>query len=114
MSLSSIYNQSANIERNPTPGVADSQGGAVRNWAILLSGTPCMIQALSANERAMYGSDGVEVTHRMFCNPQSEIINERDRVKIGTIVYDIILVDDVAGLSDHLELTLREKRHNDG
>lgn len=102
-------NQTVDIHRASqyAPG---KLGGQLPTFGVLLEDVPCMIQALSASERAILGSEGVEITHRMFCELQSETLTEKDRVVAGSTIYEINLVDDVAGMNHHLELLLTEIR----
>lgn len=103
-----MLNKLATIERVTVPELRDELGAAVVLWETYRENVPIMIQALSANERAMLGSTGVDVTHRGFCNPLGEMLTERDRLSVDGITYEITYVDDVAGLSHHLELGLTQ------
>mgnify|MGYP001575306510 CR=1 FL=1 len=113
MSLGGFLLQACNVERVTNPGSRDSMGGEVAAWGALIANMPCMIQALNANERAMFGGAGVDVSHRLFCEVQTETLTARDRVRVGEIIYGITHVDNVAGLSDHLEITLQEIQHGE-
>ena len=99
-----MLNRKATIERVTVPELRDELGAAVVLWETYLENIPVMVQALSANERAMLGSTGVDVSHRLFMNPLSEALTERDRMEIDDEIYDIHYVDDVAGMGHHWEV----------
>jgi len=101
------------IERVTNPGSRDPYGGEVPAWGTLLVDVPCLVQAMSASERAMFGGTGVDVTHRLFCLPLSETVTARDRIRMGDRLFQISYVDDVSGLADHLEAALTELEHGE-
>jgi hypothetical protein len=58
----------------------------------------------------MMGSDGTEITHRMYCSPVD--ITERDQVVIGGLVYEVVAVNRLPGgvAGHHYEVDLVEYR----
>ena len=111
MSIGAFLPQVCTIQRKAVGRSRDAYGTETDIWGDLLTGVPCMIQAASANERGMMGASGVEVTHRLFCESLSDNPTEADRILVGTATYyEIEMVDNPAGLGDHLEIMLREIR----
>lgn len=107
MSLATLLNQTATIQR-ATYGT-DSLAGRTETWTNV--GTiRCRLRALSARERPMMGSDGTEITHRMYCSPTD--ITERDRVVIDGTVYEVAAVNRLPGgvAGHHYEVDLVEYR----
>lgn len=88
---------------------ASAMGGGAREWTLALLLHPCRLDAVSATERAMSGSTGVAVTHRMYCrNPVGVTVSEKDRWQVAGIMYEVVFVNDVQG--DHMEIDLLELR----
>ena len=110
MSFDSLLNQTCSVERIAAPTTRDAVGGFVTGWASQIASVKCHIQQVSADERSMNGSIGVEVTHKLFCRPTSSAIYETDRIKVGSVIYDIESINNVAGLGHHYEIMLREIR----
>ena len=108
MSFDSLLNTTATIERESSGG-ADDYGGKVRGWSTLLS-FRCNIQPVSGEEKAAAGSQGVAITHKMFARPFPMTVTEKDRVKVGSTIYDIESIGDAAGRGHHVEVKLREVR----
>jgi head-tail adaptor len=102
VSLQSHYNKVAVIERIVSQPLRDAAGAPLKDWGTLIENVGCMIQALDASEIAGMGTIAVDCSHRMFCDIQAETITEKDRVKVGAQIYEIKLVDDVAGMGHHL------------
>lgn len=111
MSLAKLCNQLATIERPDEMPMRGPMGDHTVTWYTLLEDVPCMIQQLSAAEREVFGGEGLDVSHRCFMLLQSETLTEKNRLKVGTQIYEIHLVEDVAALGHHLELLLTEYHH---
>lgn len=108
MIRAALLNRRATIERLSIPSLQDSLGEQVKLWETYRENVPLMIQALNANERAMLGSTGVDVSHRGYMNPLNEALTERDRLLVDGEIYYIGFVDNVAGLNHHWELALSQ------
>jgi len=91
---------------------SDTIGGAVETWTYEDIFIPCRVVALSGTERAMIGSRGVDITHRIFCRPKDEL-NEKDRLE-GDAIYQIEFVNNVDAMGHHMELLCREIRDGGG
>lgn len=105
--LDGLYNQTGQVYRQSE--TVDSMGGVTKNMAAYGDAFPCRIRAMSARERNMSGSTGVDVTHRLYC-AASVTIAEADEVRIGTTVYHVEFVNNPHGAGHHLEVDLRERR----
>jgi head-tail adaptor len=106
MSIESTFDQSMTVQAaTETPG---SMGGTVRTWADAATGIPCRIRLLTASERAMHGSRGLDCTHRIYCSVRE--ITEEQRVVVGGVVYKILVVNNPHRLGHHLEIDVQEQR----
>ncbi len=105
MSFLSMMNATADVTRIAT--TVDAIGGAIETETTPYTDIPCRIDALSATQRAMSGSVGVEVTHRMFCE-SGYTIQDTDTVTSDSVVYDVVYPGDVHG--HHMEIDLKERR----
>lgn len=84
----------------------DSVGGVTRSWTgkRFINGA---LQARRGNEIPRGSKPTVVSTHRFYCDTQIGItITEKDRLKYGTRIFDIVFIDSQVG---HLELDLVEK-----
>ncbi len=107
MSFATLLNQTATI-RSQTPST-DDIGGRVEG-TLTETNVDCRLRALSARERDMSGSEGTDVTHRMYVAPCT--ITEADRVSIGGVLYQVEFVNRVPGgmTNHHYEVDMREYR----
>jgi len=105
-----LLNKTATIQRDDglSTTTQDDLGELTHDWADYYTDWPINIQSLSAEERAMMGSTGVEVSHRGFVNPLGTgyTLTEKDRLVIDSEIYEIIYIDNPAGLDHHWELSL--------
>lgn len=106
--FSKLLTSSATTQRvtNTTSGM----GATKQTWETNLASFPCRIWALRASERAMSGSTGVNVTHKMACDIAD--IVEADRVVSGGVTYEVKFVNNVAG--HHLEVELEQRKPERG
>jgi len=104
MSFFSELNQKADLFR--TTQTQDAIGGTVDSWTKTISLFPCLIQAVTASKRAMSGSIGVDVTHRLY----SAIISvvEKDEVEQSGVRFRVLFVNNVR--NHHMEIDLEELR----
>jgi head-tail adaptor len=99
-------NRTANILR--LTASIDKIGGEMRKWVTVKADLPCRIAPLSGRERAMFGTTGVSVTHRMYCSPAD--ITEVDEIESSGTRYQVVYVGgDSAG--HHMQIDLLELRH---
>ena len=89
--------------------VPDSVGGTTEVWLEEQADVPCRVRALSGSERAMLGSTGVDVSHRVYCRPLADV-NEKDEFRDGDVYYRITHVNDVDKASHHMEIDCQELR----
>lgn len=105
MSFTGLLNQAAIVER--VTSTTDSVGGLVEAWA-MVGEIKCRIVPLSARERAMRGTLGVDVSHKAFCALGD--FTERDRLRVGATIYRITGIRDAAGHGHHWSVDLQEIR----
>ena len=96
----------------------DAIGGQVETWRPTRLFIPCRVMALSLTERAMMGSRGVDVTHRIFMRPDPiRKPNEKDKLEIGGldgVTYQIEGINDVDKMGHHIQADCRELRDGGG
>ena len=105
MSFTAMLNQKADVARITT--AVDAIGGSEETETTPYEDIPCRLDVLSSSERAMSGSQGVEVTHRMFCGA-GFTINDTDTVTVSSTVYEVVHAADTHG--HHMEIMLKERR----
>lgn len=105
--IEGLFNQAGQVYRMSQ--TVDGMGGVTKNMVAHGSAFPCRIRALSARERDMSGSRGVDVTHRLYCSAVVDV-TEADEVRVGTTVYQVEFVNDPHAVGHHLEVDLRERR----
>lgn len=106
MSFASNLNQQCTVYR--AVRTQDAIGGIVNTWSAIISNAPCLLQAVSANNRIMSGSTGVSITHRIYMQIQTTPIDETDEIQVGSVRYRVLFVNSVR--SHHLEIDLIELR----
>jgi SPP1 family predicted phage head-tail adaptor len=94
MSFRGLLNQRIVIE---TPTITqDDILAPTRTWTPKYSNVKCRMEELSSDERLILGRQGTEATHRFFVLPGMTITN-KERIRDGSTVYDIISVVDMRG-----------------
>ena len=96
------------IQRN-TPGVADAYGTGAETWPDYLTGQACRLVPGGGKE-VMVGSVVVIADYRLFI--ASADVTEQDRVVLGGVTYEILLVQKKQDSSSthHIEALLRTVR----
>jgi len=108
MAFHNLMNRSVTVQK--VAQTSDEFGSWVETWSTRFADMPCRIQPLSGRERALYGRERTEVSHRMYCPGEYADISERDRVVDGTKAYEVVFVGNPDLSSHHLEIDLRELR----
>jgi len=95
------------IVRRYTEGAQDAYGTPVKTWANYLISEPCRLMITGGREIKV-GAEIVLSNHRLYL--QDIDITERDRVIIGTVTFEVILVSDRqdATANHHKEVDLIE------
>lgn len=109
MSFAGLMTNTCTVRRMTV--TQDAFGGEVQTWAVASTGNACRLMAKSASERAMSGSTGVAVTHKLFLSAGVDV-TEADVIEIDSTEYEVKFVNNVHG--HHLELDLWERRPNRG
>jgi len=79
------------IVRRYAEGAQDAYGIPVKTWANYLIDEPCRLRITGGREIKV-GAEVVLSNHRLYLNDID--ITERDRVVIGTVTYEVLLVSD--------------------
>jgi len=110
VSFSALLNTTASAYRNTM--TQNDMGANVRTATAIITSFRCRIGQVSATERAMAGGTGVELTHRLFKSLETGAyeLAEGDEVRVGTVIYDVMSVNNPDGMGHHLEADLRERR----
>jgi len=93
VSISDFLNRTATISRF-TVVDDDYSDDADRTYANLIVGMSVRIRKLNASEAEAYLKRNVKATHRMYYLPQTEAVQEVDRVDSEGKTFDIVHVDD--------------------
>ena len=98
MSYTSLLVNTCTIRRY-TEGAQDAYGTPVKTWGDHLTNEPCRLM-ISGGREIKVGAEVVLSNHRLYL--QDIDITERDRVVIGTVTYEILLISDRQdAISDH-------------
>ena len=103
MSFIGLMNTTCDIER-PTQ-VDDGMGGTLTGWSILHDDLPCRLFEATTEERAMYGREGVKVTHRLYIVYIAGLL-EDDTVVIGAAKFNTRGIKPMAGDTRYLQIAL--------
>lgn len=108
MAFESLLNTTCTTSRYTT-GSADDYGNPVKTWANHLVDEPCRLSSAKGRE-VNQGVQVVVADYLMFIDDVDII--ERDRVVIDTITYEVLLVEQFAGVasSHHKQCLLQTVR----
>lgn len=109
MSYDSLLIHTCTTRRYPVAGAADAYGTPATVWANKLENQPCRLVAAPGTELKV-GAEIVVADYKLFV--KSIDITEQDRVVIGGLTYEILLVQDYAdsASSHHKQCWLRISR----
>lgn len=108
MSYSSLLTDHCTIRRF-AEGALDDYGAPAKTWSSYLTNQPCRLVTGSGREINV-GAEVVIADYKLFLKDVA--ITEQDRVKIGSVTYEVLLVadkEDAIG-SHHKECLLRVVR----
>lgn len=108
MSYTSLLIQTCTIQRF-TEGVADSYGAPTLTWADHLADQACRLETAKGKELKV-GAEIVVADYKLFL--LSVDVTEQDRVVLGGLTYEILLVEDYLNgtTSHHKQVWLRISR----
>ena len=90
---------------------SDAYGTSTESSDARYSNMPCRLQPIKGTEDyAYYGAGRTEVTHRLYYPGGFSALAERDKVKIGSTIYQVLFVANPDLSSHHFEAELRELR----
>lgn len=117
MALRDHYDTLVTIQRY-TLAQDSSSGALVESWDNDTQDLSVAVQPLTSRELDLFGKTTAECSHRAYM-PIGSDIKPRDRLVegnvievllgIGTIVYEIVGVEDAAGKQHHLEVLLLQR-----
>lgn len=85
-------------------------GAIEKTFRQIIISLPCRIRQLKATEIVPVADvDGVVLTHRLYCNPDTAI-QVGDEVRVGSTVYRVGAVNDVDLAGAHWQIDLFESR----
>lgn len=97
MSIRSICNKTARVERAKTSGVTQTAtGGASRTWTVIHRDVRCRLQPLSSELQAKAAAAGIRTTHEMR-TPTNLALQANDRVIVAGTTYRVRGWQDAAG-----------------
>ncbi len=108
MSYTSLLINTCTVRRN-TPGAADAYGSPAPSWADYLTDQACRIQDAKGKE-ILVGAEVVVADYKLFL--QDIDITEQDRVVIGAVTYEVLMVTDKqdSSTTHHKECYLKTVR----
>jgi SPP1 family predicted phage head-tail adaptor len=106
MSFVGLLNTTCTVQaKTQTQG---SSGEEVDVWADTKTDVKCRLDQASGNEILTIADKMVRATHKLFIEYTTDLLSENtNRIKIGTNIYDILLVADAGGDFHHYELLLK-------
>lgn len=105
MTFTGLLNTTVNVETQTR--TRDTYGTWTEAWSTKYSGMPCRVQPLSGSEQQIYGSERVVATHRIYCETDYSI-TEVNRIKHGSVYYNILFVANAAGHGHHQQIDVRQ------
>lgn len=108
MSVESLSNSSITVYAQSQ--IADDYGTASLSDVEKLSDVSVRLQPMSGREQALYGSERVVATHKMFVAGDVDIQESDVVVDTDSVRYDVTFVKNVDKLGHHKEIEMREIR----
>ena len=104
-----IFNNKVTFQRMEEQ--SDGMGGQIIVWNDIpeLTDVPCRIQPKAGRERFVAGKDMVFSTHRLFMRVPAVEITEKDRVKFGDRIFEIVAIMNWDESKRYYRLDLLEK-----
>jgi len=91
-SLATILRHRVNIESHM--GTTDGEGGFIETWATVIANVPASVDPIQARQVFQYRSVNVEATH--WIKTRGDVsIAESDRIRWGTRVFEILVIEDI-------------------
>jgi len=104
MSFDTLLNIYCDIQTLTTAQDATT-GQMVKSYANKYASVPCRLDGADGTEEASAGTIQSRATHVLFLRTDYKI-DVKDRINIGSVHYNILLITDAGGHKDHQELLL--------
>jgi head-tail adaptor len=78
----------------------------VDTWSTYASAVPCRLDMARGGVKSTSSDILSQRTHIVYMDYRSDIIWKNKRIQIGTEVFEVVLVSDAGGESDHLEISV--------
>ena len=108
MTLDSLCDKRVTIDEGAQ--VSDGAGGFVTEWRPRHANVPARIRPMTAAERAKWGGQPVVATHVVYLPDVTLTVTERDRIRWGERVFNVLGLTDPHELGRHLRLECEEVR----
>jgi head-tail adaptor len=83
-------------------------GKITQAWADSVTGVKCRIDTAYGRETLTTTGKFAVATHKLFIEYSAGLLDEKtNRIKIGTNIFDILMVADAGGQNHHFELLLQ-------
>ena len=83
-------------------------GKITSSWADTTTGIKCRLDEAKGQEFTTYTGKVAKATHVLFIQKSVGLLDEKtNRVKIGTNIYDTLMVSDAGGHGHHYQLLLQ-------
>jgi len=108
MTFQGLLNTKCNIEvLTKTQNATTRQ--FVETWAIKYSNIKCRIDGAEGQEFLGQNKEINKATHILFIDNNHKIEMYKNRIKVGSITYNILQVTDAGGHGHHFEIYLERK-----
>ena len=97
----------ADVERATTNAATSFSSAGAKTWTVLHSQIACMIQPMSARERAQFSREQQEISHTMYLAKSYDIVNG-DRIVYGGTYYNVVGIRNVVNLDRLWTINLME------
>lgn len=91
MAYADLLINTCTVQRYPAGGAADPYGQPAKVWENHLEDEPCRLQS-GVGKEITVGAEVVIADYKLFLNDVD--ITEQDKVTIGTVEYEVLLVAD--------------------
>lgn len=90
-------------------GTTDDEGGFVDLWATAIANVPASVDPIQARQVFQYRSVNVEATH--WIKTRGDVtIAESDRIRWGTRIFEILVIEDIQEQGIMHLITTKEAR----
>jgi head-tail adaptor len=106
-SLATVLRHRVIIESNS--GTTDGEGGFVDTWTTTIADVPASVDPIQAKQIFQYRSVNVDATHWIKMRGYISI-TESDRIRWGTRIFEILVIEDIQEMGILHFITCKEVR----